>query len=195
MTTDLHLPPDGPRAPDGETVSSLESAFFDALKGLSIRATKGEGTARARLARLRRALGRRGVEPIAFREVGEYLSGVPEADRDVYLLVAALFALHAAKSNKPWFIRGGASFGASCKRARRNGSISMDLRFAALLDARHEDLPYRLRQTVALLAAQGVGVRYDVLLRDLLDWDNPRREVQRRWASDYWTPSARSTDS
>ena len=181
MTTDIHAPPD-----ERDTVSP-EERFARALQGLSIRASKGEGTARASLARLRRALGRRGVEPIAFREVGNYLGDVPEKQRDTYLLVAALFALHAAKSDAPWKIQRGSSFGASCKQARRNGSASMDLRFAALLDSRREDLPYRLRQVVSLLAAKGAGVRYDVLLSDLLDWENPRRVVQRRWAADYWT--------
>jgi CRISPR system Cascade subunit CasB len=188
MTTALHSPP------DSQTQEPPEGQFARALQGLSIRATKGEGTARARLARLRRALGRRGVEPIAFREVGEYLGGVKAEERDTYLLVAALFALHAAKSDRPWYVREGSSLGLSCKQARK-GAISMDLRFAALLDARHEDLPYRLRQVVALLAAQGVGVRYDVLLRDLLDWDEPRRPVQSRWAADYWTPGASSPRS
>jgi len=179
--------------PDSQT-ETLPVRFARALQGLSIRATKGDGTARARLARLRRALGRRGVEPIAFREVGEYLGGAPSGHRETYLLVAALFALHAAKSDRPWFVREGASLGLSCRQAR-GGAVSMDLRFAALLDARREDLPYRLRQVVALLAAQGVGVRYDVLLDDLLAWDDPSRSVQRRWAEDYWTPGASSNPS
>ena len=182
MTTDLHP------SPDDRDTAPPEDRFVRALHGLSIRATKGEGTARARLARLRRALGRRGVEPIAFREVGEYLGGVPDDQRDAYLLVAALFALHAAKSESPWRIATDASFGTSCKQAR-DGSGSMDLRFAALLDARREDLPYRLRQVIALCAAKkrSVGVRYERLLRDLLDWSHPSRSVQRRWAADYWT--------
>lgn len=188
MTADLHSPP-----AESDEKTSVER-FTDALHGLAIRATKGEGTARARLARLRRTVGRRGVDPLAFREVGEYLGDVADDERETYLLVAALFALHAAKSDAPWRISKTASLGASCGRLK-GGSGSMDQRFAALLDARREDLPYRLRQAVALLAAQDVGVRYDQLLEDLLKWDDPGREVQRRWAADYWTPRARSTES
>ena len=185
------MPPDPASPPTDDTRAT---DFFKALMGLSIRATKGEGTARAKLARLRRALDCRGVAPIAFREVGGFLYDVPAAEHDDYLLVAALFALHAARTDQAWLIRDGASLGASCRQARRSGSISMDLRFAALLDSRPEDLPYRLRQTVALLAASGVGVRYDRLLRDIQRWTDPHRSVQRAWAADYWTASS-SSDS
>lgn len=181
---------------DLQASAARDGTFASFLYGLAQAAASGEGTARARLARLRRAIRRRGVEPIAYREVGESMPpGLSETEREAYLLVAALFALHAAKSEAPWKIKTDSSLGASCGQARRNGSVSMDLRFAALLDARSEDLPYRLRQVVALLAAQDVGVRYDVLLRDILRWEAPSREVQRRWAADYWAPSSRSTDS
>lgn len=190
------MPPDldTPSIDSNDAKTARATDFFDALKGLSIRATKGEGTARATLARLRRQLDRRGVDPLAFREVGMYLNDVPPEEHDLYLLAAALFAQHAAKTDQPWFIRDQASLGASCRQARRDGSVSIDLRFAALLDARREDLPYRLRQIIALLAAGGIGVRYDRLIRDLQHWDDPSRCVQRAWSSDYWT-STTSTDS
>lgn len=189
--TALDTPP--PEAASGEPTRSPEATFFSALMGFSRRAAKGDGDSRARLARLRRALDRRGVEPLAYREIGEFLSSVPDDERDTYLLVAALYAVHAAKTDAPWKIRTDASFGASCGRLRSE-SVSMDLRFAALLNARREDLPYRLRQAVSLLAASknAVGVRYDILLRDLLDWTQPGRDVQRRWAADYWTPRSSS---
>lgn len=193
MTTDLHPPPD-----DRDT-GTQEERFAKRLYRLSKRAPS-DGEARARLARLRRAIGRRGTDPLAFRDIGGDLPrGLSDKERDTYLLVATLYALHAAKSDQPWY--GGyvgteSSFGTSCGRLK-GGSGSMDLRFAALLDARREDLPYRLRQAVALLAASknDVGIRYEILLRDLLAWDNPGRKVQREWAADYWTPNARSATS
>ncbi len=180
-------------APEASTDdTSAEAHFASTLYGSALRANKGEGSERARLARLRTAVGRRGVDPLAYREVGDALRDVPVGERDTYLLVASLFALHAGKSDRPWLIAKDATLGASCRQARRGGSVSMDLRFAALLDARRADLPFRLRQTVALLAAQDVGVRYDRLLRDLLAWDEPGRDVQRRWAADYWAPAPRT---
>ncbi len=176
-----------PTAPSPAGALSAPARFSQALYGLSLRSARGDGDARAQLARLRRTLGRRGVEPAAFREVGVFLRDVPPDERDAYLLVAALYALHAGRSDAPWKAAVGSSFGASCGVARGR-SVSMDLRFSALLDAHPDSLPYRLRQAVALLAAADVGVRYDVLVEDLLDWDNPRRTVQRRWAEAYWTP-------
>ena len=189
--------PDAPAAPTD--VPSQEERFANHLYGLSQQAPT-DGTTRARLARLRGSLGRREVDLLAFRDIGEALpSGISEHARETYLLVAALYALHASKSDKPWY--GGFTsktntFGASCGRLR-GGAGSMDLRFAALLDARREDLPHRLRQAVSLLAASknGVGVRYELLLRDLLAWNTPGRPVQRAWAAAYWTPASRPAPS
>jgi len=197
----MMTPSDLPRETPPESSADArraEERFTDYLHRLSEATLRGDGLSRARLARLRSALGRRGVDHVAFREVGVALpSGISEQDAETYLLVAALFALHAAKSDKPWYggyVRKDDSLGASCRRLGR-GAGSMDARFAALLDARREDLAYRLRQVIALLAAHDIGVRYDVLLRDLLAWDDPRREVQRGWAADYWAPAGRSVAS
>ena len=170
-------------------------AFFKHLQSMSFAARDGDGDARARLARLRRCLDRRSATPEAFREIGPALPPNLSSDAlETYLLVATLYALHAARSDEPWY--GGyvgkeSGFGASC-HAARDGSGSMDARFSALLDARREDLPYRLRQAVALCASKEVGVRYDRLLRDLLAWNDPHRLVQRAWAQAYWAPHTNS---
>lgn len=191
MPPDLDTPP--------QTEADPAQRFTSFLHGLSKRAPS-DGTARAHLARLRRTLERRGVDLLAYREVGDHLpAGLSRDKQETYLLVAALYAIHAAKSGTPWsgdFVSKASNFGASCGRLR-GGSGSMDLRFAALLDARREDLPYRLRQAVALLAASknDVGVRYDLLLRDLLRWDAPGRPVQRAWAEAYWTPRAHASST
>lgn len=200
-------PPPEP-APDPAVLPSAETrdpadAYFGRLQSLSRQALSGQGDARARLARLRRCLGRRGVAPEAFRELGDALpnqsalaalaqeAGVsPDRALDDALLVGALYAVHAAKSDEPWYggyVTAASTFGTSC-RAAKDGSGSMDQRVSALLDARRSDLPYRLRQAVALCAAKGAGVRYDGLLRDLLRWDAPGRPVQRAWAQAYWAP-------
>ena len=186
-----------------EVSATPEERFAKRLHAF-VEAAPTDGSARASLARLRRALGRRGVEASAFREIGDAIPARRadqsedgyRAMQDAYLLAAALFATHAAKSDKPWYggyVGTASNFGASCGRLK-GGSGSMDLRFAALLDARSEDLPYRLRQVVSLLAANrdAVGVRYDLLLRDLLRWNAPGRPVQREWAAAYWTPRSSS---
>ena len=196
-------PPAGTASSDAPRVGKppdASAAFARHLYGLSAQAKEGTGDARGSLARLRRSLGRRGVDPAASAEVGGALPPLPqdpdEAERalDAHLWVAALYAVHAQKMDTPWFggyVAKGASFGASCERLRRS-SASVDRRFAALLDARWPDLPYRLRQAVTLLAASEVGVDYGRLLRDLLSWDAPGRPVQRQWSLDYWAPRSPS---
>ena len=57
---------------------------------------------------------------------------------------------------------------------------------AVLLDAPLDDLPFRLRQVVALAASADIGINWRSLLGDLLWWDHPARRVQRRWARSYF---------
>ncbi|MGB3544037.1 type I-E CRISPR-associated protein Cse2/CasB, partial [Rubrivirga sp.] len=107
---------------------------------------------------------------------------------DAYLLVAALYALQASGSGESRGARDKTSFGGSARWLRREmgvGQESLDRRFGALLEARRSDLPHRLRQIVTLMSTRAVGVRYDQLLRDVTAWDDGR-DVQRRWARDYW---------
>ena len=165
--------------------------FVKGLYAIDRAAQAGSSGARASLARLRRAVGRGGVEFRALAEVGHLLPSGPLADREVetYLLVAALYALQASGSGEMRGARAGTTFGGSARWLRRElgvGQESLDRRFGALLDARREDLPYRLRQVVALASTRAVGVRYDRLLDDLLAWDAAGRRVQRQWARDYW---------
>ena len=200
MTTetqpDLFAPDPEPVPPTPDQPLGPHDSFANGLYRMASEAKEGIGDGRGRLARLRRSLSRRGVAPVAIAEVGGLLPRLPEdaegADRvlDTHLWVAALFATHATKMDAPWYggyVAKGASFGTSCNKLR-SSSASVDQRFAALLDARWEDLPYRLRQIVSLLAASDVGVRYERLLEDLLAWDKPGRPVQRAWSLDYWAP-------
>lgn len=63
---------------------------------------------------------------------------------------------------------------------------SLDKRFAILLDAPIEALPFRLRQAVRFALSKDAGVDWKRLLRDLLAWDHPSRCVQKQWARDYF---------
>ena len=159
----------------------------DFVRGLQRLAARDESPDRAALARLRRSLAQRGVDYSALRDAGDLLPTDHDIDRDLdtYLLVAGLFALHPQPN-------GTGSLGQALHALRRKLSVgqeSLDLRFSALLDSDHEDLPYRLRQLVQLLASRDVPVNYFQLLRDLRAraWEAESRWVQRRWAQDYWT--------
>lgn len=140
---------------------------------------------RAALARLRRGLSRPAgedvgvipyVQPWLGRDADERLT------RAAYL-VASLFALHPESAAGSL----GASFRAlSLKPNQEQGA---QRRLVSLLNANFEELPRRLRQAVTLLRAHDVGLDWPRLLRDILYWRPPRRPVQRRWASDFWSES------
>ena len=165
---------------------SAQAAFVGHLYGLAKGAERGDGTARARLARLRRTLTGRTLTYNGLSEVGDQLPpDLRDPELDTYLLVAALFALNPSVS-----AGANESFGATLKKLRRElsaGAESLDRRFGALLDADTEELPYRLRQLSQQLKSRGLAPNYYRLLDDLLKWDLPSRSIQRNWARDYWT--------
>ncbi|WP_456424743.1 type I-E CRISPR-associated protein Cse2/CasB [Rhodocaloribacter sp.] len=165
---------------------SSQAAFVSHLYGLAKRAEGGDGTARAKLARLRRTLTGRTLTYNGLSEVGDRLPpDLPDPALDTYLLVAALFALNGSATRPP-----NESFGGTLKRLRKDlsaGAESLDRRVGALLDADAEELPYRLRQLSQQLASRNLAPDYYRLLEDLLKWDLPSRSIQRKWARDYWT--------
>lgn len=68
---------------------------------------------------------------------------------------------------------------------------AVDRRFQILLDSDFaegatSELAFRLRQTILLLKSQDIGFSPAHLICDLLDWSNPHRKVQKRWAQDYY---------
>lgn len=123
---------------------------------------------------------------------------VSQRQEDDYFLVATLFPLvpHAAQAG---------SLGTSLRQVRRvrNGSNegqinSLDRRFQALLDSDREQVSFRLRQAVRLIAAdrEHVPLNWEQLLLDLLNWEHPNHFVQLRWARDYFVgPSPQATDA
>ena len=70
--------------------------------------------------------------------------------------------------------------------SRGDGRDGVDRRFAALLDADVQALPFRLRQLVSLLDSAEIGVNWRSLSQDLLWWDHPQHRVQRTWARSYF---------
>ncbi|MDW8392453.1 MAG: type I-E CRISPR-associated protein Cse2/CasB, partial [Oscillochloridaceae bacterium] len=134
-------------------------------------------------ARLKRNAGRtlheaRDVHRVFFRALPYEVAGRPE--EDIYFLVATLYPLAKARSD-------GASLGATLRVVRQlRESESIDRRFQALLDSDMEQLRFRLRQMVRLIAASEQPIDWNRLLNDLLAWRHPDRYVQLRWARDYF---------
>lgn len=145
-------------------------------------------TALARLdnagrARLKRNAGRtlneaRDVHRIFYQALPYEVAGRPE--EEIYFLIATLYPLAKARSD-------GATLGTTLRMARLlRESESIDRRFQALIDSDLDQLRFRLRQIVRLIAASEQAIDWGQLLNDLLAWNHPDRYVQLRWARDYF---------
>lgn len=147
---------------------------------------------RAALAALRRGLGRMpGEAPEMFPYLAKWVpesASRPTWTEQVYYLVASLFAFHPVAlghiASKPQVRNLGASlFRLNAER----GGRGVERRFIALLNSHRDDVASHLRQIIALLrSGNEIGVDWEQLLRDLIDWDHPTRRVQRAWASTFW---------
>lgn len=176
-------------SPTAKPDEKSPSTFVRELHRLNRRARGGDGTARAALARLRRSLGTRDLDLSALREVGAWLPDYLTDDTlDAYLLTAALFALHQPPVSQTSSDR--SSFGKTLRGLRAGlsaGAESLDRRVMALFNADRDELPYRLRQLMQMLKGTPHVPDWKEFLWHLLQWDDPARKVQRRWARDYWT--------
>jgi CRISPR system Cascade subunit CasB len=143
---------------------------------------------RAALAALRRGLGRPPGETIEMHPyVAPLTQGLARKQEDAYYLVAALFGLYPGES---WTSSAGrlhTNLGASLRWfANESSSESIERRFVALLNAHIDDLSEHLRQTISLLRSQDIPVDWRQLLRDVINWDDDDRFVQRNWSKAFW---------
>ncbi len=103
------------------------------------------------------------------------------------LLVAGLFALHPQS--------GPLTLAQALRRVRdKRDSASVELRFAALLDAHPDDLASHLRHVVSLVRADDIGIDWHDVARTVRGWH--RESARRRWARGFWagTPEAEGED-
>lgn len=144
---------------------------------------------RGALAHLKRSLGfDPGAYPPAYPYVERFVGADRHAEdprRKALYLIAGLFALHPIH-------REGTSFAIALGRAGRlRQSASVEQRFIALLGAEPESVQTLLRQSVSLLAADGIGCDFASLLDDLARWFDPwnieaRDRLRQRWARDFY---------
>lgn len=129
-----------------------------------------------------------GTWPEAFPYVEPFVATAERWTRQAAYLVAGLYAISGTQS-------GSGSLGAAAFRLRtRTDSGSVETRFLALLDADEEQLPYRLRQMITLMASADIAPDWAILFKDLTNWNRLSRYVQERWARDYYkhqVPDAR----
>jgi CRISPR system Cascade subunit CasB len=125
----------------------------------------------------------RGILPLFY----QILPRTVARPRDVesYFLVATLYGLNPRPGGRGDF----ATTLLAVASARTVSKEGIDRRVAVLLDSHREELPFRLRQAVRLVAAHERPVAWPRLLTDLLRWDHPGRVVQKAWARSYFGSS------
>ena len=124
-----------------------------------------------------------GTDTRVFPLVEPWLGDASVKRRFIIYLAAGLWASAARRTT-------GSAIPIAQALRRISESPSSQLRFTRLLDADLDELPWRLRQAVALLNSSGVAIDWPALLDDLLRWEAPSRTVQKRWAQHYWRSSA-----
>lgn len=125
------------------------------------------------------------VEPFVRGEVNSWR-------RKMHYLAAGLWAMHWRddRPGTPMPIGMACAVIDSEKRQAmgnedRQKLTSIEKRFVTLLDADRDQLPYRLRQMIALLNEQSID--FDHLLKGLLRWNDDQKYIQNAWARDfYW---------
>ena len=140
---------------------------------------------RAALARLKRCSGRSLAEcpdvyPIFYRLLPGRARGRSRLE-DTFFLTATLFPLFPQKGQGDL----GASLGKFVVRNPRFAA-GVERRLGILLDSGPEDLPFRLRQVVVLLASHDIGTDWRQLTVDLLQWKRSSRTTHKRWARSFF---------
>lgn len=122
--------------------------------------------------------------------------GVNKFDEPWYFLVATLYPLVEAQRNEAEGRR--KSFGLSLRKAQaqaKQNADGFDRRFAALLDADENQLPFRLRQLISLHKSTNTPVAWRALLKDLTNWTHPDRFVQEQWARHYYVGAPKQDET
>jgi CRISPR system Cascade subunit CasB len=148
--------------------------------------------ARQVLARLRRSFAGARQQAEAYDII--FAHNPPEAEQEIWLLIAGLFALH------PQPRRNTRSLGASMGKLASVRGESVARRFTQLIARDRAALAHQLRQVIRLLDTENVPVDYDQLLGDLVVLLGDRyrgdeaQRIRLRWAREFhYRPGARES--
>lgn len=159
------------------------STFIEWLENLNEKDTKVRAVLRRSLA----------FDPGGYVQAIPYVEPFVKDDdsawrREMLYLVAGLWAMHWREGRIGTTMKIGDAC-AEFDKEKRNPEdkrklTSTEKRFINLLDADPEQLPYRLRQMVALLKEYPLD--FEHLLQGLLHWANNKKSTQNFWARDYY---------
>lgn len=136
---------------------------------------------RAALSHLRRGLA--GSPDYALARVGWLFRRVPDHALEEAMLAAGLFAWVKGACGQRDDVNFGHAFGSGLTE---DGKKQREKRFIDLLDTDAEELPYKLRQALTLIARDGVGLDWVLLIQHLSHWGHAERWVQKEWARGFW---------
>ncbi|MGB3307355.1 MAG: type I-E CRISPR-associated protein Cse2/CasB [Thermomicrobiales bacterium] len=201
-TTATGSAPEGPEAHHDEQHTSRK--FGQVAYGLArylSSLVSDENRDRAKLAALRRGLGRPGGwDPQLASIVNPLITDVKSKQQEeICYQVSALFGLHPVswpQSEDETERYANRTFGRSLHlyavdKAKEGGTLEdiklpLDRRMMALLDANSDDVFDHLRYAVSLLRGTEIPVDWGRLMVDLERWDDPDRHVQRAWSRAWW---------
>jgi len=143
---------------------------------------------RAALAHLRRGL--EGPLDYTLGRVGWLFRRVPDFALDDAVLAAGLFAWVKGDCSQAEGVNFGAAFG---DKLTLDEKRQREKRFIDLLDTDREELSYKLRQAITLIARDGIGLDWVRLVRHLGHWNHPDRWVQKEWARGFWAAPVTET--
>lgn len=150
--------------------------FIKWLEELNVKDTKVKATLRRSLAFAP------GTFPKAYPYVEPFVKDArSEWYREIHYIVAALWALHWREGRGTDVMRISKACAAYFDLSE---SKSIEQRFILLLDADMDQLPYRLRQLVALLKDYSIDL--DDILEGLKYWNDEKKITQNRWAHDFY---------
>lgn len=152
------------------------NGFIEWLEGLNEKDTKVRAV-------LRRSLT---FEPGSFAPSYPYVEPFIRSEdiswrREAFYLVAGLWAMHWRQGRTGEAMPIGK---ASAAHQKGTNSASTERRFIAVLDSDTGQLPYRLRQIVALL--KDYTIDFESLLKGLLYWNDDLKRTQNAWARDFY---------
>lgn len=141
---------------------------------------------RAALAHLRRGLD--GSPDYTLGRVGWLFRGVSDSCLEDAILAAGLFAWVKGDCPHTPGVNFGQAFGA---RLSHEDKLQREKRFIDLLDTDRQELRYKLRQAITLIARDSIGLDWALLTKHLWFWDrNEKRRVQKEWARGFWAMPA-----
>ena len=117
-----------------------------------------------------------------------YNYAIPEWAEDRYFLIATLYPFEKRPKSKTEALAEPLptppDFAVALGEVAHSqqGRQGLDTRFERLLDADEQQLPFYLRREIQFLTTAGRKLNWAHLLRDILRWQNPDRNVLRRWA-------------